>query len=57
MKNSKENIRKLSKDNYQTLYGLDTIDAVLMFIPIEPAYIALYSKEQKIVKEALEKKL
>ena len=53
----KENIRKLSKDNYQTLYGLDTIDAVLMFIPIEPAYISLYSKEQKIVKEALEKKI
>ena len=28
-----------------------------MFIPIEPAYIALYSKEQKIVKEALGKKI
>ena len=53
----KDHIRKLSRDNYQTLYGLDTIDAVLMFIPIEPAYIALYSKEQKIVKEALEKKI
>ena len=53
----KEHIRKLSKDNYQTLYGLDTIDAVLMFIPIEPAYIALYGKEQQIVKEALEKKI
>ena len=53
----RENIRKLSNDNYQTLYGLDTIDAVLMFIPIEPAYIALYNKEQKIVKEALEKKI
>tara|TARA_B100000700_G_C15001561_1_gene836544 strand:+ start:33 stop:929 length:897 start_codon:yes stop_codon:yes gene_type:complete len=53
----KENIRKLSKDNYQTLYGLDTIDAVLMFVPIEPAYIALYSKEQKIIKSALEKKI
>ena len=53
----RENIKKLSKNNYQTLYGLDTIDAVLMFIPIEPAYIALYSKEQKIVKEALEKKI
>ncbi len=53
----REHIRKLSKDNYQTLYGLDTIDAVLMFIPIEPAYIALYSKDQKIVKEALEKKI
>ena len=53
----KENIRKLSKDNYQTLYGLNTIDAVLMFIPIEPAYIALYSKGHKIVQEALEKKI
>tara|TARA_Y100000590_G_scaffold470697_1_gene667951 strand:- start:6162 stop:7115 length:954 start_codon:yes stop_codon:yes gene_type:complete len=53
----KENVRKLSKDNYQNLYGLNTIDAVLMFMPIEPAYIALYKEDQTIVKDALEKKI
>ena len=32
-------VRDLSKDNYANLYEINTIDNVLMFMPIEPALL------------------
>ena len=37
-------VRDLSKDNYANLYEINTIDNVLMFIPTEPALLALYNE-------------
>jgi len=53
----KKFIRDLSKDNYTNLYEINTIDNVLMFMPIEPALLALYNEGKKIVEDAWQKKI
>ena len=50
-------VRELSKDNYANLYEINTIDNVLMFIPIEPALLTLYNEGIKIIEDALQKKI
>jgi len=50
-------VRSLSKDNYANLYEINTIDNVLMFIPIEPALLALYNEGVKIIEDAWQKKI
>ena len=50
-------VRSLSKDNYANLYEINTIDNVLMFIPIEPAILALYNEGVKIIEDAWQKKI
>jgi DNA recombination protein RmuC len=47
----------LSAKNYQTLYGLGAIDFVLMFIPIEPAFLAAISHQSNLFQEALTKNI
>ena len=50
-------VKDLSKDNYSNLYDVNTIDNVLMFMPIEPALLALYNEGKKIVEDAWQKKI
>ena len=50
-------VRSLSKDNYASLYEINTIDNVLMFIPIEPALLVLYNEGIKIIEDAWQKKI
>ena len=50
-------VRSLSTDNYANLYEINTIDNVLMFIPIEPALLALYNEGVKIIEDAWQKKI
>ena len=50
-------VRSLSKDNYANLYEINTIDNVLMFIPIEPALLVLYNEGIKIIEDAWQKKI
>ena len=50
-------VRDLSKDNYANLYEINTIDNVLMFIPIEPALLTLYNEGVKIIEDAWQKKI
>ena len=50
-------VRDLSKDNYANLYEINTIDNVLMFIPIEPALLTLYNDGIKIIEDAWQKKI
>ena len=50
-------VRELSKDNYANLYEINTIDNVLMFIPIEPALLTLYNEGIKIIEDAWQKKI
>jgi len=47
----------LSAKNYQDLYGLGAIDFVLMFIPIEPAFLAAISHQSGLFQEALTKNI
>jgi len=50
-------VKDLSKDNYENIYEINTVDNVLMFIPIEPALLALYNEGIKIVEDAWQKKI
>ena len=50
-------VRDLSKDNYANLYEINTIDNVLMFIPIEPALLTLYNDGIKIIEDSWQKKI
>ena len=53
----KDSIKKLDKASYQNLYEIKTLDAILMFIPVEPAFIALYKDGDNLVQEAWKKKI
>ncbi len=48
----KNHIRELSEKNYQQLYGLQSLDFVLMFIPIEPAFMLAISHDSQLWHEA-----
>jgi len=50
-------IKGLSDKNYQDLYGLKSLDFVLMFIPIEPAFLAAMRHAPDIYQEALKKNI
>jgi DNA recombination protein RmuC len=48
-------IRELSEKNYQQLYGLQSLDFVLMFIPVEPAFMLAISHDSDLWQDAWEK--
>ncbi len=45
-------IKELSAKNYQQLYGLKSLDFVLMFVPIEPAFMLAISHDSELWQEA-----
>jgi len=44
----RSHIRELSEKNYQQLYGLRSFDFVLMFIPVEPAFMLAISHDNNL---------
>lgn len=48
-------IKDLSGKNYQQLYGLKSLDFVLMFIPLEPAFMLANSHDSDIWQDAWKK--
>ena len=48
-------IKSLSGKHYQTLYGLKSLDFVLMFVPIEPAFMMAVSHDSDLFMDAWEK--
>ncbi len=53
----RQHIQDLSSKNYSSLHGLGAIDFVLMFIPIEPAFIAAIKASPNLQDEALAKNI
>jgi DNA recombination protein RmuC len=53
----KTHINALSSKNYQDLLGIKTLDYVLMFIPVEPAFNAAMEQDSGLVQLALEKNI
>jgi DNA recombination protein RmuC len=53
----KKFIRDLNADNYAKLYDIESIDSIIMFMPVEPAYHVLAKEGKSIVEEALQKKI
>jgi DNA recombination protein RmuC len=51
----RNHIKGLSERNYQTLYGLKSLDCVIMFIPIEPAFILAVTKDSNLWEQAWRK--
>ena len=53
----RQHIQGLSSKNYQDLYGVGSIDFVLMFIPVEPAFLSAMRHAPDIYQEALKKNI
>lgn len=48
-------IKGLSEKNYQTLYGLKSLDFVVMFIPLEPAFMLAVTNDSELFQNAWDK--
>ncbi|MEI6595826.1 MAG: DNA recombination protein RmuC [Bacteroidota bacterium] len=53
----KKHIKDLSDKNYQTLYQLKTLDFVLLFIPIEPAFALSVQGDAQLFNDAFDKNI
>ncbi|TDP31005.1 DNA recombination protein RmuC [Idiomarina aquatica] len=53
----KQHIKQLGKKNYQQLEGLRTLDYVLMFVPVEPAFLLAVDREPELIKLALDEQI
>lgn len=48
----RRHIKGLSEKSYQDLYGLRSLDFVIMFIPVEPAFMAAISHDRALFTDA-----
>jgi len=45
-------IKDLSEKNYQSLYGLKSLDFVVMFVPLEPAFMLAVTNDSELFQQA-----
>lgn len=50
----RNHIKLLGRKDYQDLAGLRSLDYILMFIPIEPAFLLAVNREPDLINEALQ---
>ena len=48
----RSHIKELSEKNYQSLYGLNSLDFVIMFLPIDSAFILALNADEKLLDRA-----
>lgn len=53
----KNHIKQLSGKNYQDLYQIKSLDFVMLFMPVEPAYMAAIQKDPDLWNFAYEKRI
>ena len=53
----RQHIQGLSSKNYSSLYGVGSVDFVLMFVPIEPAFLLALKTAPSLYQEALAKNI
>ncbi|MBU2447014.1 MAG: DNA recombination protein RmuC [Bacteroidetes bacterium] len=53
----RSHIKNLAGKNYQNLYQLESLDFVLMFMPIEPAFALAVQQDPQIFNEAFEQNI
>ncbi|GKW53402.1 DNA recombination protein RmuC [Pseudoalteromonas sp. NCCP-2140] len=53
----KNHIKQLTTKNYHDLHGIKTLDYVLMFIPVEPAFNLAIEEDNELIQLALEKNI
>lgn len=51
----RKHIKGLSDQNYQSLYGLKSLDFVVMFVPLEPAFMIAVTNDAELFQQAWEK--
>ena len=51
----RKHIKELSAKNYQALYDLNSLDFVVMFVPVEPAFMLAISEDANLCEDAWEK--
>lgn len=51
----RSHIKGLSEKNYQTLYGLRSLDFVLLFVPVEPAFMLAVTGDRDLFMDAWKK--
>lgn len=51
----RSHIKGLSEKNYQLLYGLKSLDFVVMFVPVEPAFMLAVAQDSELWQEAWKK--
>ncbi|MGL6072056.1 DNA recombination protein RmuC [Craterilacuibacter sp.] len=51
----RNHLKGLSLREYQKLHGLDSIDFVLMFLPVEPAFMLAVTQDRDLFREAWDK--
>lgn len=52
MQSVRNHINSLNSKNYQTLYSLKSLDFVLMFVPVEPAFMLAIGNDGNLFKDA-----
>lgn len=55
LKSVRNHLAGLSAKSYQTLHGLNSLDFVVMFMPIEPAFALAIAKDEKLWSDAWDK--
>lgn len=53
----KNHIKNLSEKNYQNIFDIQSLDFVLLFIPIEPAFSLAVYEEQSLFSKAFDKNI
>ena len=53
----KKFIKDLNIDSYSKLYDVESVDSIILFMPVEPAYRVLAKEGKSIIEEALQKKI
>ena len=53
----RQHIQGLSEKNYSSLYGIGSVDFVLMFVPVEPAFLLALKTAPNLYQEALAKNI
>jgi len=51
----RRHIRELSEKNYQVLYDLKSLDFVIMFVPVEPAFMLAVAQDNTLCESAWQK--
>jgi DNA recombination protein RmuC len=51
----RKHIKELSEKNYQAIYDLNSLDFVVMFVPVEPAFMLAISEDANLCENAWEK--
>lgn len=53
----RSHVKGLSEKNYHTMYGINTPDFVLMFIPVEPAFSLAIQNDPSLYNEAMDRNI